>query len=666
MESQPEESQTKDTRFSTEIVARQAAEEALREIEENHRLLLQVTPNVVYGLDIPSGAITFLNPLFESITGWAVDDWLGKAFVELVHPDDIPRAMNVFQRICDGKTTEPHELRVLCKDGHYVGGDFTSVPKIKEGRVCGILGISRNITERQQLETALRKSNYTQRAILDGIPDPAWMKNAEGVFLAVNRAWICFIGKDEAAVIGKTGSEIFDPATSAKLCQQDRAVLESRQPLRIEECFPSPQGHTYFDTVLTPLLNEAGEAVGVIGIARDITERKHMGDQFLRNQRMESIGSLASGITHDLNNILGPIMMAASVLRENMPKQTSEELISIIQEAAQRGADVVSQVLTFARGTKGERKPVEPRFLIRQVEHILKEILPKSITFTSTLSEGLWNVTGDLTQLHQVFVNLCVNARDAMPHGGTLRLSAKNCDINPSAAKTHGAKPGRYVRIVVADSGIGIPKEILGKIFDPFFTTKEVGKGTGLGLSTVLGIVKSHGGFVTIDSKVGKGSKFNVFFPATEAPLLPAKPKRKSPLHSGAGEGILIVDDEPSICKMAGTILAEMGYHILSAPSGREALEIYQQQGSAIQAVLTDLAMPGMDGPALIRALKEMNPTTVVIASTGHSSYKEPFAHGGEFFLAKPYNAEQLLTTVHQAVCKAARQRKLRKGQVER
>jgi CheY-like chemotaxis protein len=374
---------------------------------------------------------------------------------------------------------------------------------------------------------------------------------------------------------------------------------------------------------------------------------------------MESIGSLASGITHDLNNILGPIMMSASMLRdEDMPKQTSEELIGIIQEAAQRGADVVRQVLTFARGAKGERKPVEPRFLIRQVEHILKEILPKSITFTSTLSDGLWNVTGDLTQLHQVFVNLCVNARDAMPDGGTLRLSAKNCDISPAtASKIPDAKPGRYVRIMVADSGIGIPEEILGKIFDPFFTTKELGKGTGLGLSTVLGIVKSHVGFVTIDSKVGKGSKFNVYFPATEAILLPAKPTEKTPLPSGAGEGILIVDDELPICKMAGAILQKKGYHVLSAPDAREALEIYSQQAGAIHAVLTDLAMPGMDGQALIRALKEMNPAPVVIASTGQSGYKEPFSHGAEFFLAKPYNAEQLLAIVHQAVCKAAGQK---------
>ncbi|MEI8233214.1 MAG: PAS domain-containing protein [Verrucomicrobiota bacterium] len=505
---------------------------------------------------------------------------------------------------------------------------------------------------------ARRESERTQRAILDGIPDPAWMKNKEGVFLAVNRAWSLFIGKDEASVIGRPDSAIFNRAIAARVRQQDLAVMESRQPLRIEESFPGPHGQTYFDTALTPLCDEQGEPVGVIGIARDITERKRMEEQFLRNQRMESIGSLASGIAHDLNNILGPIMMSASMLQEEMSMETAEELITIIQEAAQRGADIVSQVLTFARGAKGERKPMEPRFLIRQVERILKEILPKSITLTSSFPEGLWNVTGDLTQLHQVFVNLCVNARDAMPCGGTLRLSAKNCDIGAAtAAEIPDAKPGRYVRMMVADSGVGIPEATIGKIFDPFFTTKELGKGTGLGLSTVLGIVRSHGGFVTIESKVGKGSKFSVFFPATEELLLQPKPKEKPALPAGAGECILIVDDEIPICKMAGTILHKMGYHVLTAPGAEEALEIYRQRNGAVQAVLTDLAMPRMDGQALIQALKEMNPAAVIIASTGQAGLKEPARHGAEFFLPKPYNAEQLLATVHQAVCKAAGQR---------
>ncbi|MDD5349949.1 MAG: PAS domain-containing protein [Chthoniobacteraceae bacterium] len=511
--------------------------------------------------------------------------------------------------------------------------------------------IASEIAKRRADGHPLLESTHIQRALLNGIPDPAWMKNKDGVFLAVNRAWTHFIGKNEADVTGRPDCEIFGHDTAAKVRQQDLAVLKSRQPLRIEECFPGPHGPAYFDTVLTPLCDEQGEAFGIIGIARDVTERKRMEEQFLRNQRMESIGSLAGGIAHDLNNILGPIMMSASMLREDTSRQTAEELITIIQEAAQRGADIVSQVLTFARGAKGERKPMEPRFLIRQVERILKEILPKSITFTSSISEGLWNITGDLTQLHQVFVNLCVNARDAMPDGGTLRLSAKNCEVSPGiAAKIDGAQPGRHVRMMVADSGTGIPEEIIGKIFDPFFTTKELGKGTGLGLSTVLAIVKSHNGFVTIESKLGKGSKFSIFLPATEETLRPAKPEEKSALPSGSGETVLIVDDEVSICKMAGTILQKKGYRVLCAPGAKEALEIYRQHGGAIQAVLTDLAMPGMDGRALTRALKEINPAAVVIASTGQSSYKEPDQHGGEFFLAKPYSAGQLLRTVHLAI----------------
>jgi len=509
-------------------------------------------------------------------------------------------------------------------------------------------------TNEEEAQSALQVSERLQRDILNGIPDPAWMKSKEGAFMAINQAWCDFTGRDAASVIGKTALEIFGPEIAGKLHQQDLVVLKTRKPLRQEEHLSTDQNKAWFDTVRTPLLDTQGEVAAIIGIARDITERKLMEEQFLRNQRLESIGSLAGGIAHDLNNILGPIMMSASMLGEALPETTSKELIAIIQEAAQRGADIVNQVLTFARGAKGEHKILEPRALIYQVERILKEILPKTITFKASPPEGLWNVTGDVTQLHQVFVNLCVNARDAMPEGGSLSLSAKNFEVcNHFAARVPGAKPGRYVKINVTDSGTGIPREMQGKIFDPFFTTKPSGKGTGLGLSTVLGIVKSHGGFVTIESKIGKGSKFSVYFPATAESHTPEKPRDHSPIPPGKGELILVVDDEISICKMARTILTKMGYKILTASGGKEALDLFKKHGATIKAVLTDLAMPAMDGVALTRALREMNPSVAVIASTGQASelrYKELQNLNVCSFLSKPYSAQQLLAIVHQAL----------------
>ncbi|MCX6966243.1 MAG: PAS domain S-box protein [Verrucomicrobia bacterium] len=516
-------------RLAAEITERQQIEIELRKSDERYRVLVETLPDVIYEFDAVTGNITFLNLEFERVTGWSRSEWIGKPFMNLLHPDDLPRAQAAFLKNCRGKTPGRNEFRILCKPGHYATGEFTSIPQIHNGKV-----------------------------------------------------------------------------------------------------------------------------VGELGIARDITERKQMEEHLLRNQRLESIGSLAGGIAHDLNNILGPIIMSASMLGEDLPKQTSQELVVIIREAAQRGADIVNQVLTFARGAKGEHEILQPCLLIDQVKRFLQEALPKTVAFKVSLSEGLWNIAGNMTQLHQVLVNLCVNARDAMPEGGDLSLSAKNFVVcEQFAAKVPEAKAGRYVRINITDTGTGIPREILQKIFDPFFTTKAQGKGTGLGLSTVLGIVKSHGGFVTIDSKIRKGSKFSVYFPATAESQAPSVFRTQAPTPRGKGELILVVDDEISICKMAKTILTKTGYKILTAAHGKEALELLKQHGSAIKAVLTDLAMPVMDGVALTRALKATHPSLPIIASTGLAAelrYKELRCLNVQSFLSKPYSAQQLLAVVHHAL----------------
>jgi len=500
----------------------------------------------------------------------------------------------------------------------------------------------------------LTGSEHISAIILDGLPDATWMKDKNGIYLAVNQAWRIYTGMEKEDIAGKSAAEIYGTELADKLHREDLAVMVSGQPLRFEESFTKEQGTIWFDTMITPLFNEQNEAIGTIGIARDITERKQIEEKFLRNQRMESLGSLAGGIAHDLNNILGPIMMSSSLLREDLPKQTLRELTAIIQEATQRATDIVSQLLTFARGAKGERKILKADVLLDQVEKMLKEILPKSITFTPSLPEDIWNISGDMTQLHQVLINLCLNARDAMPKGGNLSLKAENYKVAKSfPAFPSEAKPGRYVKITVADTGGGIPPEVMGKIFDPFFTTKVSGKGTGLGLPTVLGIVKNHGGFVTIESKVHKGSQFNVYFPATAESLSATKPQEQVPLPEGHGELVLIVDDEQSICKMAETILSQKGYKTLAAHGGKEALELYKKNSSNIKAVLTDVVMPVMDGVAFTRALKTISPSLPVIASTGQATelcYKELRNLKVRLFLSKPYNARQLLSIVKQAV----------------
>lgn len=647
-------------RLEAEIAEREKIEEALKKSDERYRNLVETVPVVIYSLDSKTGAITFLNLEFEAATGWQRKDWLGKSFLKIIHPDDRRLARKGFQKAIKGEPVRRHELRILCRNGRYGTGEFFRIPKKHNGQIVGELGIARDITERKAAQTALEESERLQKTIFNGICDPAWMKTRDGVFLAVNRAWCATTGRKEAEVIGKKDSELFDAAIYQRIHQYDTAVLDSGKPLRVEAFYSKEPGDTWFETAITPIIDPKGRISGVIGIAREITERKQMEEKLLRSQRMESIGALAGGIAHDLNNILGPIMMSASMLRETHAQSTRDELIVAIQEAAQRGADIVRQVLTYTRGAQSESKPLNPHGLIVQVERILRETLSKSITLNAALPQDLWNITGNPTQLQQVLVNLCVNARDAMPQGGRISLKAGNCEINPSEVDpTAEVAPGRFVKVEVIDSGIGISQEIIGKIFEPFFTTKEPGKGTGLGLSTVKGIVKKHGGFITVDSKIGQGSKFCVYIPATSQTLLPAAsppPPRPDSLPTGQGQKVLVVDDEIPICKMVATILNNKGYATLTALSAHEALDLYAKQGNAIHAIITDVAMPDMDGVALSHKLKAINPDAVIIASTGQPlelRQKELGEMGVRHFLSKPYNAHQLLEIVQNALAPA-------------
>jgi len=310
---------------------------------------------------------------------------------------------------------------------------------------------------------------------------------------------------------------------------------------------------------------------------------------------------------------------------------------------------MIKQVLQFARGVEGQRILLQPLHLIDEVARMLRETLVRSIDVKNQMPKGVWLVLGDATQLHQVLMNLCVNARDAMPRGGRLTISAENIQIDENYARMNiDSRPGRYVLITIADTGTGIPREIIDKIFDPFFTTKGPASGTGLGLSTVLGIVKSHGGFITVSSQVGTGSEFKVYIPAAESlsqvPELNAEPETQR----GHGELILVVDDEPAIREVTRNTLETSGYRVLTASDGTEALVLFVQHKDDIKVVITDLAMPYMDGPATIRALLKLDPLIRIIVSTGVSDKNrtDVVDPGANAVLSKPYTAEMLLKTL--------------------
>ena len=405
----------------------------------------------------------------------------------------------------------------------------------------------------------------------------------------------------------------------------------------------------------TLVRDERGQPKSKLVVNTDITEQKRVEEQFLRAQRLESIGTLASGVAHDLNNILAPILMGAAVLQRTAMPERDAAILSTIETCAQRGADIVKQVLTFARGGEGARLLLQPAHLIKDMAKIAQETFPKSITVRTRFSESLSPIEGDPTQLHQVLLNLSVNARDAMPAGGTLTISGENFPVDEHyASMTPGAKAGPHVLFKVTDTGMGIPREIAGKIFDPFFTTKDLGDGTGLGLSTVMGIVKSHGGFVSVQSEIERGTAFLVYLPSVAGTPGILEPSDATPLPRANGELLLIVDDEKSILVVAQALLETHGYRVLVACDATEALALFAMRKDEIKLVLTDLAMPLMDGIALIRTLQKMQPDVCIIASTGRGSLDhrahELAALKVRTCLAKPYNKEKLLTTLHDAL----------------
>ena len=503
--------------------------------------------------------------------------------------------------------------------------------------------ILRDLTRRIEVEARLRE----QAALLDHAQDAILVRDLNDRILFWNKSAERIYGWSAEEVIGLNVRQVLYAKGSEEL---DRAILTlmERGEWMGELRHGTRDGtEKISEARLTLVRDEGGNPKSILAINTDITERKKLETQFLRAQRMESLGTLAGGIAHDLNNILSPILMAVQLLQRRATEFESQQMLRTLLINAERGADMVKQVLSFARGVSGEHITLQPRHLIREIVKILRETLPKSIEVSYETPEEMWPINGDATQIHQVLMNLCVNARDAMPDGGKLSIKIDNAYLDENYARMHlEAKPGRYVVITVADTGTGIPGHIVDKIFEPFFTTKEPGKGTGLGLSTVSGIVRGHGGFINVYSEIDKGTQFRVFLPAVDIHQFQQVVEKQLSMPVGHGEVVLVVDDEMAIREITKSTLEAYGYRVLTASDGTEAIALYAQNKEIIQIVLTDMMMPYLDGAATIRALQKIDPRVAIIASSGLTESGravEAVNAGVKMFLPKPYTAERLL-----------------------
>jgi two-component system, cell cycle sensor histidine kinase and response regulator CckA len=498
--------------------------------------------------------------------------------------------------------------------------------------------------ERKQTEQKIRE----QAALLDIATDAIFVHDLDDKILFWNKASERLYGWKKEEAIAKNTQKLWQEKNLSQL-QEALVILTKNGSWEGELHQITKSGKEIIVESRWTLVREfSHKAQSILVVNTDITQKKQLEAQFLRAQRLESIGTLASGIAHDLNNVLAPILMTAQLLEAQVHDERSRRLLPILITNAKRGANLVKQVLSFTRGLEGERTILQLKHLIVEIKQIIKETFPKSIEVFSQIPQNLCTVSGDATQLHQVLMNLCVNARDAMPNGGTLNITAENLLVDENYAKMHiDAKVGSYVVITITDSGIGIKPEILDRIFEPFFTTKELGKGTGLGLSTVLGIIKSHGGFINVYSEQRRGTQFKVYLPAQQATETIEEQEQELP--EGNGELILIVDDEAAIRDVTKTSLESHNYKAITASDGIEAIALYAEHRDQIFLVLTDMVMPSMDGLTTIRTLRKINPDVKIIAVSGlTSSDKVNIAYdmGIKAFLSKPYTASQLLQTI--------------------
>jgi len=616
-------------------------EEALQRSEkELADIKFALDESAIVAITDQRGIINYVNNKFCEISKYSRDELLGQDHRIInsgYHPKEFIR--NLWTTIASGKVWRG-EIKNRAKDGTYYWVDTTIVPFLNaEGKPYQYVAIRSDITERKRAEERISQ----QAALLDQAQDAILVRDLEQKILFWNKGAEKIYGWTAEEVVGRPlFNEMLDQARIAVLKNGEwQGELHQKRRDGVE---------IIVESRWTLVRDDQGQPTAILVINTDITEKKRMEAQFLRAQRMESIGTLAGGIAHDLNNVLSPILMAIDMLQLKTTDEASRKWLDVLRTNAERGGNMVRQVLSFARGVEGERVALQPKHLIKEIVKILRETLPKSIEISLDIPNDLKIVSADATQLHQVLMNLCVNARDAMPEGGSISIKAENVYVDENYARMHlEAKPGHFVMISVADTGPGMTPEVQSRIFEPFFTTKEMTKGTGLGLSTALTIVKSHGGFINVYSELHKGSQFTLYLPALERPGTVEAAGLHTDLPLGHGELILVVDDEESIREITRSTLETFGYSVLTAADGTEALALYADKKNEIAAVLTDMVMPFMDGSATIRALQRMNPRVRIIAASGLGAGQragEGVLEGVSVFLSKPYTAEKLLKTL--------------------
>jgi two-component system cell cycle sensor histidine kinase/response regulator CckA len=629
----------------------------LAELKENERRFHTIFETAPIGIIMtdPEGHFLKVNDRFTRMLGYSSDEFNQLTVLDITFPEDRPESQRLIQQVFDGQTNfYIAEKRYLAKDGNPVWGRVRDTAiRDHNGTIKYWIGLIEDIAEHKQSAQAIRESEDKYRNILEVIEEGYFEMDLNGNLTFFNKAMCKILGYRADELNNRNNREYTTPETAKKIRRIFSNVYETGRSARVLNYEVITKDGTKKILYLSAsLMRDAVQnPIGLRGIVQDVTDqliaekqREQLASQMLHAQKMEAVGTLAGGIAHDFNNLLMGFQGNLSLMLLDVdPKHPHHDYLMNMEDYVKRGSELTRQILGFARGGKYEVKPTDLNELLEKSSDMFSRT-KKEITIHKKFQADLWPVEVDRGQIEQVLLNLFVNAWQAMPSGGKLFIETKNHVIGEDDLRRHYAlKPGKYVRISVTDTGIGMDKSTRERIFEPFFTTKEVGRGTGLGLASAYGIIKNHNGNIEVDSDIDQGTTFKVYLPISSKEVF-----NESTVIGKTYKGretILLIDDEEMIADTGKRMLEKLGYHVLIAESGQTALKIYEEYRGRIGLVILDMIMPGMGGSEIFNQLKTLDPYVRVLLSTGYSLNSQAsqiMKRGCKGFIQKPFNIEQI------------------------
>jgi PAS domain S-box-containing protein len=635
-----------------DITERKQIQARLQISEERARLMVESIRDYAIIMIDPEGYIMTWNEAAQRIKGYTAAEIIGQQIFRF-YPRDLVEKGYPQKELAEAAKSgrfEDEGWRVRKDGSQFWASVIVNAIRDKDGRLIGFVKVTRDLTKQRESVQKIRE----QAELLDKAQDAIIVCDLDRTILYWNKGAERIYGWNVQEAIGKNVRQLFfHGKIPTQITEAVKSLDESGEWMGELSEFTKKDHPVIVQARATIIRDERGYPKSLLIINTDITERKQLEEQLLRAQRLESLGSLVGGIAHDLNNALVPITVGVDILRQQSLSPDAQSMMRTMESSAQRSAEMVKQMLVFARGGEVEKEIIHLERLLNEMGKIVTGTFPKTIRCNFHADKSLRAISGFPTQLHQILLNLCVNARDAMPDGGTLTLTAENVDLPQQEAARHKVSPGQFICLTVGDTGTGIPPKIMEKIFQPFFTTKG-NRGTGLGLSTCQSIVKGHGGFIVVQSKPGEGTCFEVYLPAVDGRTPDTSRVRKGPLPAGSGERILVVDDEEAILAIARAALENYGYEVLTANSGVEAVNLFDKHRETINLLISDLEMPLMNGKETVEAIRKLRPDLKVIIISGSEKQIQELMPQikMDVFVPKPFTNESLLEAVHSVLVK--------------